>query len=151
MVRRKTRGRISHAPLVPDIAGLSTDGPLARTVADAAQLLDVMTGNRPGDMYTLPPLPAGETFLGHARRVLLLVHVAQEDVSAESGQLSGRGRGRRCGLDGDEREGAAAAGEDRHARRVGDVAEGEAEVAVSHSGAVAGAVLGADFNFAGGI
>ena len=65
---KPTRGRISHAPLVPDIAGLSTDGPLARTVADAALLLDVMTGNRPGDMYTLPPLPAGETFLGYARR-----------------------------------------------------------------------------------
>ena len=53
---------------MPDLAGLSTDGPLARTVADAALLLDVMTGNRPGDMYTLPPLPAGETFLGYARR-----------------------------------------------------------------------------------
>ena len=65
---KPTRGRISHAPLVPDLAGLSIDGPLARTVADAALLLDVMTGNRPGDMYTLPPLPAGETFLGYARR-----------------------------------------------------------------------------------
>jgi amidase len=65
---KPTRGRISHAPLVPDITGLSTDGPLAHTVADAALLLDVMTGNRPGDMYTQPPLPAGETFLGYARR-----------------------------------------------------------------------------------
>jgi amidase len=27
-----------------------------------------MTGNAPGDMYTQPPLPAGETFLDHARR-----------------------------------------------------------------------------------
>jgi amidase len=27
-----------------------------------------MTGNRPGDMYTLPPLPPGETFLGYAGR-----------------------------------------------------------------------------------
>jgi amidase len=65
---KPTRGRISGGPLNPDLAGLSTDGPLARTVADAALLLDVMTGNYPGDMYTLPPLPAGETFLGHARR-----------------------------------------------------------------------------------
>jgi amidase len=65
---KPTRGRISHAPIVPDIAGLSTDGSLARSVADAALLLDVMTGNRPGDMYTQPPLPAGETFLGYARR-----------------------------------------------------------------------------------
>jgi amidase len=65
---KPTRGRISRAPLVPDIAGLSVDGPLTRTVADAALLLDVMTGNRPGDMYTQPPLPTGETFLGYARR-----------------------------------------------------------------------------------
>jgi amidase len=54
--------------MMPDLAGLSTDGPLARTVADAALLLDAMTGNHPGDMYTLPPLPPGESFLGYARR-----------------------------------------------------------------------------------
>ena len=65
---KPTRGRVSYAPLVPELSGLSTNGSLARTVADAALLLDVMTGNRPGDMYTLPPLPAGETFLGYARR-----------------------------------------------------------------------------------
>ena len=65
---KPTRGRISYAPIVPDLSGHSTNGSLARTVADAALLLDVMTGNRPGDMYTLPPLPAGETFLGYARR-----------------------------------------------------------------------------------
>jgi amidase len=65
---KPSRGRISQAPLVPDLAGLSTAGPLARTVADAALLLDVMTGNLPGDMYTQPPLPDGETFLGYASR-----------------------------------------------------------------------------------
>jgi amidase len=65
---KATRGRVSGGPLFPDLAGLSIDGPIARTVADAAMLLDAMTGNQPGDMYTLPPLPAGETFLGYARR-----------------------------------------------------------------------------------
>ena len=65
---KPTRGRISGGPLIPDLAGLSIDGPIARTVADAALLLDAMTGNRHGDMYTLPPLPDGETFLGHAGR-----------------------------------------------------------------------------------
>jgi amidase len=65
---KPSRGRISGGPLVPDLVGLSTNGPLARTVADAALLLDVMTCNYPGDMYTQPPLPAGETFLGHASR-----------------------------------------------------------------------------------
>ena len=46
-------------PSLSLIKGLGIDGPLARTVADAALLLDVMTGNRHGDMYTLPRLPAG--------------------------------------------------------------------------------------------
>src|SRR6266571_3472968 len=49
---KPSRGRISGGPLMPDLSGLSTDGPLARTVADAAVLLDAMTGNHPGDMYT---------------------------------------------------------------------------------------------------
>jgi len=65
---KPTRGRISQGPLMPDLTGLSTDGPLARTVADAALLLDAMTGNHPGDMYTLPARPAGESFLGYAGR-----------------------------------------------------------------------------------
>jgi amidase len=65
---KPARGRISAGPLVPDLAGLATDGPLARTVADAALLLDVMSGNQPGDMYTQPPLPPGESFLGYAGR-----------------------------------------------------------------------------------
>ena len=65
---KPSRGRISEGPLMPDLAGLGVNGPIARTVADAALLLDVMAGNHPGDMYTQPPLPAGETFLGHAQR-----------------------------------------------------------------------------------
>jgi amidase len=65
---KPTRGRVSQGPLVPDLDGLSTNGPIAHTVADAALLLDVMTGNFPGDMYTQPPLPPGESFLGYASR-----------------------------------------------------------------------------------
>jgi amidase len=65
---KPSRGRISGGPLVPDLAGLSTNGPIARTVADAALLLDAMTVNHVGDMYPLPPLPPGETFLAQATR-----------------------------------------------------------------------------------
>ncbi|HEX5303782.1 MAG TPA: amidase, partial [Streptosporangiaceae bacterium] len=65
---KPTRGRVSEGPLVPDLYGLGVNGPLAHTVADAALLLDVMAVNFPGDMYTQPPLPAGETFLGYASR-----------------------------------------------------------------------------------
>src|SRR5690242_16908979 len=65
---KPTRGRVSQGPLNPDLAGLSANGPLARSVADAALLLDAMAGNFPGDMYTLPPLPPGESFLKAAQR-----------------------------------------------------------------------------------
>jgi amidase len=65
---KPSRGRVSEGPLVPDLAGLGINGPIARTVADAALLLDVMAGNFPGDMYTQPPLPAGESFVGYAGR-----------------------------------------------------------------------------------
>jgi len=82
---KPTRGRISSAPLVPDLFGLGIDGPLARTVADAALLLDVMTGNQDGDMYTVPPLPAGETFLGHARRDPGRLRIGRTTVNAVEG------------------------------------------------------------------
>jgi amidase len=65
---KPSRGRVSGGPLMPDLAGLGVDGPLTRTVADAALLLDAMTGNHPGDMYTQPPLPDGDTFLSYASR-----------------------------------------------------------------------------------
>jgi amidase len=65
---KPSRGRVSGGPLVPDLDGLGVNGPIARTVADAALLLDVMAGNRLGDMHTQPPLPPGESFLGYARR-----------------------------------------------------------------------------------
>jgi amidase len=65
---KPSRGRISGGPLMPDLTGLSTDGPIARTVADAAALLDAMTCSYPGDMYSVPPLPEGQSFLGHASR-----------------------------------------------------------------------------------
>ena len=65
---KPTRGRISGGPLVPDLSGLGVNGPITRTVADAALLLDVMAGNHPGDMHTQPPLPPGESFLGYATR-----------------------------------------------------------------------------------
>jgi amidase len=63
---KPTRGRVSQGPIVPDLAGLSTSGPIARTVRDAALLLDVMTRNVPGDMYHATP-PEG-TFLEAADR-----------------------------------------------------------------------------------
>jgi amidase len=91
---KPSRGRISGGPLVPDLFGLSTDGPLARTVADAAMLLDAMTCHHPGDLYSVPDLPAGETFLGHAGRdpgrlrIARSLNVAVEDATVHSDCLA---------------------------------------------------------------
>ncbi|RAY12524.1 amidase [Actinomadura craniellae] len=49
------RGRISAWPAAEAFHGITTDGPLARSVADAALLLDVLTGNHPGDVNRLDP------------------------------------------------------------------------------------------------
>jgi amidase len=65
---KPSRGRISNAPLGADVTGLGTNGPLARTVRDAAAMLDAMAGPVLGDHAWAPPLPAGQTFLGAVER-----------------------------------------------------------------------------------
>jgi amidase len=50
---KPSRGRISFAPVGDYQSGIATNGPLARTVADAAALLDVMSGYTVGDPYWL--------------------------------------------------------------------------------------------------
>ncbi len=49
------RGRVSLWPQSDAFYGITVAGPLARTVEDAALLLDVLTGSHPGDRYRLPP------------------------------------------------------------------------------------------------
>ena len=64
---KTTRGRVPAGPAGGDPAGLSVAGPLARTVADAAALLDVLCGDRtwPGEPF-VPLAPPGEGYLGVA-------------------------------------------------------------------------------------
>ncbi|MEM7581065.1 MAG: amidase [Mastigocoleus sp.] len=50
---KPARGRVSFAPGGDRFGGIATNGPLARTVADAAALLDVMSGYMTGDPYWL--------------------------------------------------------------------------------------------------
>ncbi len=52
---KPSRGRISGAPRYGDPVGLATPGTLARTVRDAAALLDVLAGRRVGDPFWAPP------------------------------------------------------------------------------------------------
>jgi len=51
------RGRISTWPDAESFNGLSCYGPLTRTVADAALMLDVLSGPHPGDLH-MPPAPS---------------------------------------------------------------------------------------------
>ena len=60
------RGRISTWPDAEAFNGITSHGPLARTVGDAALLLDVLTGNHPGDLHK-PPAPV-EPFVEAANR-----------------------------------------------------------------------------------
>lgn len=60
---KPARGRVSCGPLNADLTGLAVNGPLARTVRDAAALLDAMAGPTAGDPHWAPPLPPGESFL----------------------------------------------------------------------------------------
>ncbi|MBL1179360.1 amidase [Pantanalinema sp. GBBB05] len=51
---KPSRGRVTHAPVGDRLNGIATNGPIGRTVADAAALLDVMAGYEVGDPYWLP-------------------------------------------------------------------------------------------------
>jgi amidase len=62
---KPSRGRVSNGPIRDPIGDLVTSGPIARTVADAAALLDVMAREFPGDPFHAPPPAIG--FLAAAR------------------------------------------------------------------------------------
>ncbi|MES9543735.1 amidase [Actinomadura sp. NPDC000600] len=49
------RGRVSAYPQTDPFNGITVWGPLARTVGDAALLLDVLTGSHPEDVHQLDP------------------------------------------------------------------------------------------------
>lgn len=51
---KPSRGRVTNAPVGDYLSGMATNGPIARTVADAAALLDIMSGYVTGDPYWLP-------------------------------------------------------------------------------------------------
>jgi len=63
---KPSRGRISGHPMYGDPVGLGTSGSIARTVRDAAAMLDELAGRRAGDPSWAPP-PEG-TFLAACDR-----------------------------------------------------------------------------------
>lgn len=64
---KPSRGVVSSGPLGFGAFGLPTHGPLARTVADAAALLDAMAEPMPGEPH-LPPAPPEGGYLAATRR-----------------------------------------------------------------------------------
>ncbi|MBS1694036.1 MAG: amidase [Actinobacteria bacterium] len=54
------RGRISTWPLPEAFNGITVNGVLARTVADAALVLDAASGNTDGDLHKPPPVEIAE-------------------------------------------------------------------------------------------
>jgi amidase len=52
---KPARGRVSHAPAGDSLFGFGTDGPITRTVRDAAGALDAMAGYETGDPCWAPP------------------------------------------------------------------------------------------------
>ncbi|MGH3764712.1 MAG: amidase [Pseudonocardiaceae bacterium] len=65
---KPSRGRVSRGPAGGDVTFLSVIGPLTRSVADAAALLDAMAVPCATEPVIAPPLPAGESFLEYVRR-----------------------------------------------------------------------------------
>lgn len=51
---KPSRGRVSAGQNSSDVFGLASDGPLTRTVRDAAAMLDMMAHPAPGDQRSLP-------------------------------------------------------------------------------------------------
>ncbi|PWN00915.1 amidase [Nocardioides silvaticus] len=89
---KPTRGRISGFPMYGDPIGLATSGSIARSVGDAAALLDVLAGRRASDPFWAPE--PGGTFLDATRRepgrlrIARFVQpvIADVEVSVESRQ-----------------------------------------------------------------
>ena len=68
------RGRISTWPHPEAFRGLTCLGPLTRTVADAAQMLDATAGNREGDLHR--PDPPSTSYADCSRRPPTRLRVA---------------------------------------------------------------------------
>ena len=60
---KPSRGRVSVGPSGESVGELGVQGPLARTVADAAAVLDALSGPFVGDRSHAPALAGGRSFL----------------------------------------------------------------------------------------
>ncbi len=75
---KPSRGRVSYAPIGDYQNGIASNGTLGRTVADAAALLDVISGYVVGDPYWLPEPTI--SFLESTQQSLPSLHIAIADT-----------------------------------------------------------------------
>ncbi|MGP4027613.1 amidase [Actinomadura sp. 3N407] len=87
------RGRVSGYPHTDPFNGITVWGPLARSVRDAALLLDVLTGSHPEDVYQIDPpvTPFAEFAKREPRR--LRIAVSFRTAFGVSGKLDPEIRG----------------------------------------------------------
>lgn len=88
---KPSRGRITNAPVRSEgWGGCSTSGPIARTVRDAAWMLDVMAGPVVGDAYWAPPpeKPFVEALKERPKKLRLatLCETAFSDIDKETAE-----------------------------------------------------------------
>ncbi|MCG5214631.1 amidase [Streptosporangium sp. KLBMP 9127] len=83
---KPTRGVVSHGPLHSGMFGLPINGPLGRTVADVAALLDAMAVPMPGEPHLPPPPPPEGSFLAALGRPMRPLRVGRhaQPLVAES-------------------------------------------------------------------
>ncbi|WP_324194704.1 amidase [Nocardia terpenica] len=67
---KPTRGVVSHGPLHSGMFGMPINGPVGRTVADTALLLDAIAVPMPGEPYFSPPPPSEGSYLAALGRPL---------------------------------------------------------------------------------
>ncbi|HSP37786.1 MAG TPA: amidase [Frankiaceae bacterium] len=97
---KPSRGRVSNGPTVGESwAGSTTDGALARTVRDAAAMLDLLRAAMPGDPYIAPPV--ARPYVDEVGRPLERLRV---------GLLTGPGRRRAPSPDAEVVDGVLSAG-----------------------------------------
>jgi amidase len=90
---KPTRGRVSPQPGGAGWLGLSVYGSLARTVADSAQMLDVLHGALPGDEYTAPPFEGSYVQAAATPPGRLRIALSRKLPPGLVGRVSGEQRG----------------------------------------------------------
>jgi len=86
---KPARGRVSNAPVMGEgWGGFATNGPLARSVRDAALMLDVMAGPADGDPYwAAPPIAPFASAVNQRPRKLRLAAISANSIASVDAEV----------------------------------------------------------------